>query len=479
MLAALHQETEQESGDPDMPVNLSTQDLKAIDHRHHMHPFTDHGGTPVDDRRVITKADGVWLWDSEGNRILDGMAGLWCVNVGHGRQEIVEAVRAQMSELAYYNTFFKTTHPPAIALAEKLAEITPEHMKMVFFGNSGSDANDTVVRMVRTYWQLRGKPEKQVIISRKNAYHGSTVAGAALGGMSGMHGQGGMLPGIHHIEQPYWFGVGMGTGMSRGEFGIWAARELERAIDELGEERVAAFIAEPIQGAGGVIVPPDTYWPEVKRILEERDILFVSDEVICGFGRTGEWFGSSYYGMKPDLMAIAKGLSSGYLPIGGVVVSDRMAEAFLEGGEFFHGYTYSGHPACCAAALTNLEIMQREHLVERVARDIGPYLAEKWLALGNHPLVGEARMTGLVGALELVPDKADLTRRFESPGRIGTIAREHSFRNGLVMRHVRDSLIISPPLTISHAEADELVHLAGKTLDDTHADLRKAGLVGS
>ncbi len=462
-----------------MPQNPSTQDLKAIDHRHHLHPFTDHGGTPADDRRVITRADGVWLWDSEGNRILDGMAGLWCVNVGHGRREIVEAVRAQMSELSYYNTFFKTTHPPAIALSAKLAEIAPAHMNMVFFGNSGSDANDTALRMVRTFWQLQGKPEKQIVITRKNAYHGSTVAGAALGGMSGMHGQGGTLPGIHHIAQPYWFGEGMATGLSPDEFGIRAARDLERAIDELGEDKVAAFMAEPIQGAGGVVIPPESYWPEIKQILDERDILFVSDEVICGFGRLGDWFGSGYYAMKPDLMSVAKGLSSGYLPIGGVLVSDRLAEAFHAGGEFFHGYTYSGHPACCAAALANLRIMEREDLVGRVANDIGPYLRERWLRLGQHPLVGEARMTGLVGALELVPDKSDLLRRFDNPGAAGTVARDHAFRNGLVMRHVRDSMIISPPLTITREEADELVRLAEKSLDDAHADLDKRGLLGA
>ncbi|MGN6549535.1 MAG: aspartate aminotransferase family protein [Pararhizobium sp.] len=460
-----------------MLANLSTDDLKALDHRHHLHPFTDHGSMTVGERRVITRADGVWLWDSDGNRILDGMAGLWCVNVGHGRPEIVEAVRAQMSELSYYNTFFKTTHPKVIELSQTLAEITPDHMHMVFYGTGGSDANDTIVRMVRTYWSLVGKPEKTIIIGRKNAYHGSTVAGASLGGMAAMHAQGGALPDVHHIDQPYWFGEGMAKGMGPGAFGIWAARELGRAIDALGNDKVAAFIAEPIQGAGGVIIPPDTYWPEVKRILDERDILFVSDEVICGFGRTGEWFGCEFYGTKPDLMSIAKGLSSGYLPIGGVVVSDRLAEAFHAGGEFSHGYTYSGHPACCAAALANLEIMRREKLVERVANDIGPYLQSRWQSLADHPLVGEARMTGLLGAIELVPDKKDLVRRFEKPGAVGTLAREHAFQNGLVMRHVRDSMIISPPLVLSHEEADELVRLAAKTLDDTYSDLRKDGRV--
>ncbi|MAY60731.1 MAG: aspartate aminotransferase family protein [Rhizobiales bacterium] len=463
-----------------MRVNVSSHDLKVSDHAHHFHPFTDHGALGVDERRVISRADGVWLWDTDGNRIMDGMAGLWCVNVGHGRNEIVEAVRAQMSELAYYNTFFKTTHPPVIELSEKIAEIAPEHMNMVFYGSSGSDANDTVFRMARTYWDVMGKPEKKTIISRKNAYHGSTVAGASLGGMGGMHGQGDLpVPGIHHIDQPYWFGEGMKTGMSEEEFGIWAAHELDKAIEKIGEDKIAAFIAEPIQGAGGVIVPPASYWPEVKKILEARDILFVSDEVICGFGRTGEWFGADYYGTKPDFMPIAKGLTSGYLPLGGVIVSDRVKEVFhrSEAGEFYHGYTYSGHPAACAAALANLEIMKREKLVDRVKDDIGPFLQKLWSELGAHDLVGEARMVGLFGALELVPQKSDLSKRFDNVGKVGTIARDHSFANGLVMRAVRDSLILSPPLTLSHEEAEELAATAKKTLDDTWKTLKAEGLV--
>lgn len=463
-----------------MRVNLSSHDLKVSDHAHHLHPFTDHAALGVDERRVISRADGIWLWDTDGNRILDGMAGLWCVNVGHGRSEIVEAVRAQMSELSYYNTFFKTSHLPVIELSEKLAEIAPEHMNMVFYGSSGSDSNDTVLRMVRTYWSILGKPEKKVIISRRNAYHGSTVAGTSLGGMGGMHGQGDLpIPGIHHIEQPYWFGEGMKTGMSPEEFGVWAARELDKAIEEIGEDKVAAFIAEPIQGAGGVIIPPETYWPEIKKILDKRDILFISDEVICGFGRTGEWFGADHYGTKPDFMSIAKGLTSGYLPLGGVIVSDRVAQVFHESraGEFYHGYTYSGHPAACAAAIANLEIMKKEGLVERVRNGIGPYLQKRWMALGDHDLVGEARMTGLVGALELIPDKSDLSKRFDNLGHVGTVARDHSFANGLIMRAVRDSLIISPPLVISEEEADHLVNAAKKTLDDTWSSLKAEGLV--
>lgn len=461
-----------------MLSNRSTDDLRALDAAHHLHPFTDHGALAPAERRIITRADGVWLWDSEGNRMLDGMAGLWCVQVGHGRQEIVEAVRAQMSELAYYNTFFKTSHEPVIELSRLLAELTPPQFEMFFFGSSGSDANDTILRMVRTYWDIMGRPDKKTVISRRNAYHGSTVAGASLGGMAAMHAQSGLpIPGIVHIAQPYWFGEG--RHMAPDEFGIAAARDLERAIDAVGEDKVAAFIAEPIQGAGGVVIPPDSYWPEIRRILAERDILFVSDEVICGFGRTGQWFGCETYATEPDFMALAKGLTSGYLPAGAVAVSRRVAAAFHDSGagEFFHGYTYSGHPASSAAAIANLRIIRDEKLVERVREDIGPYLRERWLALADHVLVGEARMTGLIGALELVPDNADLSRRFAPVGQVGTLARDFSFRNGLVMRAVRDSLIIAPPLVLSHAEADELVALARRTLDDTWAALKRDGRV--
>jgi putrescine---pyruvate transaminase len=460
-----------------MKHNISTADLQALDRAHHLHPFTDHGNLPGSDRRIIARADGVWLWDSQGNRLLDGMAGLWCMNVGHGRSEIIEAVRAQMYELSYYNTFFKTSHEPAVLLAERLVGLLPENINMVFFGSSGSESNDTVLRMARHYWQRLGKPRKATVISRRNAYHGSTIAAASLGGMAAMHAQGGpFVPDIVHIDQPYWFGEGYRRDPD--EFGIWAARQLADKIDEIGVDNVAAFIAEPVQGAGGVIIPPQSYWPEVKNILADRDILFACDEVICGFGRLGTWFGLDHYGLQPDFVTMAKGLSSGYLPISAVAISDRVADAFHLPGEFFHGYTYSGHPACCAAALANLDIIEKERLVQRVARDVGPYLQEKWLALADHELVGEARMLGLIGALELVPDKNDLAKRFEPVGEVGTLARDISFRNGLVMRAVRDSLIVSPPLVLSHDEADQLMEMARRTLDDTTEALRRSGKLG-
>jgi putrescine aminotransferase len=461
-----------------MRNTYDTADLRARDAAHHWHPFSDSAALATEGVRVIVRGEGVWLEDSDGNRILDGMAGLWCTQIGHGRAEIADAVHRQMSELAYYNTFFKTSHPPAIALAEKLASLTQPHLNRVFFCNSGSEANDTVIRLARMYWDVAGKPTKKTIIARRNGYHGSTMGGASLGGMGPMHAQGDLpIPGIVHIQQPYWFAEG--GDLTPHEFGLKAARALEATIDALGEDRIAAFIAEPVQGAGGVIIPPDSYWPEIRRICSERDILLVVDEVICGFGRLGSWFGSDHFGVEPDLMPIAKGLSSGYLPIGGVMIADRVAEVVFKGGDFNHGYTYSGHPAACAAALANLEIIEREKLVDRVRDDIGPYLQARWRALGEHPLVGEARMIGLMGALELVPNKPSRTEKFEPVGQVGTICRDFSFRNGLVMRATRDTMILSPPLVLSHDEADALIARATKTLDETWAELKRQGRIAA
>jgi putrescine aminotransferase len=324
--------------------------------------------------------------------------------------------------------------------------------------------------MVRRYWDLLDQPDKQTIISRENAYHGSTMAGASLGGMKPMHEQGGLpIPGIVHIEQPYWFGSD--RSLSPDEFGLEAARALERKIEELGVDRVAAFIAEPVQGAGGVIIPPDTYWPEIQRICDEYGILLVTDEVITGFGRLGEWFGADYYGVTPDLMPFAKGVTSGYLPLGGVMVGDRVADVLVEqGGEFFHGYTYSGHPASCAVAIENIHILQRENLIDRVKNDIGPYLQEKWRTLGDHPLVGETRMIGLMAALELVADK-DTLERFDEDLGVGTVCRDFLVNNGLVMRAVGDTIVAAPPLILSHGQADELIGKAWKCLDLTQEAL--------
>ena len=448
----------------------SRSEWQELDKEHHLHPFTDHKDLHRKKSRIITRAEGVYIYDADGNKILDGMSGLWCVNAGYGRDEIVDAAAAQMRELPYYNNFFQCAHPPSIELANMLQEVSQPQFNRVFFSGSGSESNDTIVRMVRRYWDLLGQPERHTIISRKNAYHGSTVAAASLGGMKPMHEQGGLpIPGIVHVEQPYWFGSD--RTLPPDEFGLAAARSLENKIQELGAHTVAAFIGEPIQGAGGVIIPPDTYWPEVQRICDEYGILLISDEVITGFGRLGEWFGADYFGTKPDLMPFAKGVTSGYLPLGGVLVADRVAEVLIDrGGEFFHGYTYSGHPAACAVAIENLRILKREKLIERVKNDIGPYLQKGWQKLGEHPLVGETRMVGLMGALEIVKDKETLERYDEKQG-VGTICRDFLVNSGLVMRAVGDTIVVAPPFILSHEEADELLDKAWKCLDLTQQAL--------
>ena len=444
-----------------------TADWKKADHQHYMHPFTDHrelgekGGT-----RVITRADGVYIHDSEGRKILDGMAGLWCVGLGYGRQELVEAAANQMRELPYYNSFFQCTHPPAIELSSLLSELSPGYFNHVFFTGSGSEANDTQIRLIRRYWDLQGQPERMTIIARKNAYHGSTLGGASLGGMSAMHEQMVLpVPGIVHIEQPYQFELG--ADMTAADFGLQQARLLEEKILEIGADKVAAFIGEPVQGAGGVIIPPDTYWPEIQRICDEYGILLVADEVITAFGRLGEWFGSTHFDIRPDLISFAKGVSSGYLPLGGSLVGEKVAETVIsKGGEFAHGYTYSGHPAACAVALENIRILQREQIVERVKTETAPYFNQRWASLADHPIVGEARSLGLVGAIEIVRNK-ETRERFHKDLAAGSRCRDFCVRNGLVMRAVGDTMIVSPPLIFEKHHSDELVEKAWKCLDLT------------
>ncbi len=440
--------------------------LQQLDAAHHIHPFNDNAELAKKGTRILTKGEGCYVWDAEGNKMLDAFAGLWCVNIGYGRKSMGEVAAKQMEQLAYYNTFFQCTTEPAIHLAAKLAELSPADLNHVFFSNSGSEGNDTVLRMVRHFWAVQDQPTKNIVIGRYNGYHGSTVAGASLGGMKGMHAQGGLpIPDIHHIEPPFFFADG--GEYSEDEYGLVAARRLEEKILELGPERVAAFIGEPIMGAIGVYVPPRTYWPEVERICRKYDILLCADEVICGYGRTGEWFGAQYFGFTPDIMTTAKGLTSGYIPMGAVLFNDRIANVLRDkGGELAHGYTYSGHPVCAVVALENIRILQDEKIVETCKNDTGPYLAERLKMLGEHSLVGEVRGAGMLGALELVPNKAE-RKFFAERGNVGSLCRNIALKNGLILRATYDSMLISPPLVISRLEIDELFEKAWKSLNET------------
>ncbi len=447
------------------PVDTAT--LKALDRAHHLHPFTDLSGYARDGGRIISRAEHIYIYDSDGNRMLDGMSGLWCCNLGYSQPAIVEAVTRQLGELPYYNNFFRCSNQPAVELAAALVRVTPARFNHVFFTNSGSEANDTNIRLVHRYYDLLGKPQKKQIISRRNAYHGSTIAAASLGGMKAMHEQAIGLSYVHHINQPHWFELG--GEHSPEDFGVAVARELEQKIDELGEDKVAAFIAEPVQGAGGVIVPPESYWPEIQRICDERDILFIADEVICGFGRTGSWFGSETYGIRPDLMTFAKAVTNGYMPLGGVMVSDKLADVLLaSGGEFAHGLTYSGHPASCAAGLATLGIIEESGVIARAATELAPRLQSQLAALADHPIVGQVRGLGMFAAVELVRDKTTRERLAPESG-AAIYCRDWANAHGLMVRQTGDAMIMAPPLVSHPEEIDELVALLTQALDATGA----------
>lgn len=452
--------------------NYDIAELRRLDVAHHLPAQADHGLIQrLGGSRIITRGEGCLLFDGDGNVLLDGMAGLWCVQVGHGREELARAAYDQMRELAYYNTFFKTAAPPTIQLAAKVASLLGGKLRHVFFNSSGSEAVDTALRMARFYWQTKGQPERSVIIGRVNGYHGSTLAGVSMGGMKSMHVQGGpWVPDIEHIMQPYAFEA---AGEDPEAFGRRAADDLETRILQVGPHRVAAFMAETVQGAGGVIIPPSSYWPRIQEICHKYGVLLICDEVICGFGRLGQWFGYQHYGLTPDLVTMAKGISSGQLPISAVGVADDIVEVLRAAGtEFVHGYTYSGHPACAAVALKNLEIMEREDLVTRTREETGPYLAKGLAALAEHPLVGETRSLGLIGAVEVVADKSSRARFGGAAGRAGPLLRDRCIANGLMIRAKGDTLVMSPPLVISLAEIDQMLAIIRRSLDQIEPILR-------
>ncbi len=454
-----------------------TKHWQALDAAHHVHPFTDTAALNKEGVRVITKADGVYLWDSEGNKIIDGMSGLWCVQVGYGNKDLAEAGCEALRVLPYYNHFFKTTNPYTVELAAKLATLLPEGHERILFANSGSEANDSALKLIRYYWNLRRKPEKKIHMSRELAYHGVTFAAASLSGLTPMHPQWDLpLPGFAKVPTPYWFGArAAGYGdLDQEEFGLLIARKLEDRILELGPDRVASFSAEPIQGAGGVIFPPAAYWPEIQRICAKYDVLLHVDEVITGFGRTGEWFGSQTYAIQPDIITMAKGLSSGYQPISAISLGPRMADIILNANEeLVHGYTYSGHPVASAVALKNLEVMENLGLPARVKDSIGPYFQRRLQeTFEEHPLVGEVRGKGLLAALELVPNRPERAF-FPELGKVGTHCRNYCFQSGLISRAIRDTMVLAPPLTVSEPEIEEIVAKLKGAIDRTAHDFGK------
>ncbi len=443
--------------------------LEARDLAHLLHPTTNlklhHQVGP----KIHDHAKGVYMWDSKGKQYLEGMAGLWCTALGYGEEELVRVATESMRKLAYSQLFGSKSNEPSILLAEKLKQMAPFEAGRVFFGVSGSDANDTQIKLMWYYNNVVGRPEKKKIISRHKGYHGVTVAAGSLTGLPAFHAHFDLpIPGILHTDCPFYY-RGAEAGESEAEFVDRIVGNLEALIEREGAETIAAFIAEPVMGAGGVIVPPAGYFEKVQALLARHDILFIDDEVICGFGRTGKAFGAETMGIRPDTMSVAKALSSAYLPMSAVLIPEYMYEPMIEAsgqvGSFGHGFTYSGHPVCAAVALRTLELMEERDLFAHAAR-VGEVFQARLAALSEHPLVGDARGVGLIGAVELVADKAAKTPFDPSRG-IGAYAMGRCEENGLIVRALGDTVALCPPLIITEAQVDELFGKLETALNET------------
>ena len=445
---------------------------------YHLHPYTNAVAHEEQGPHIIAGGDGIYVIDDSGKRYIEGLAGLWCTSLGFSEPRLVEAAARQMREIPYYHNFAHRTTPPVIELAERLIAMMPVPMSKAFFTNSGSEANDTQVKMIWYYNNARGRPEKKKIISRLQGYHGVTVAAASLTGLPYVQNAFDVpIANIMQTECPHYWRFGR-DAESEEDFATRMADSLEQLILDEGPETVAAFFAEPVQGAGGVIVPPASYFEKVQAVLRRHDVLFVVDEVICGFGRTGNMFGCETYDLKPDMITVAKALSSAYLPIAAAVISDEIYQV-IKGesarlGVFGTGYTYSGHPVPAAVAVETLKIYQERDIVGHV-RGVAPRFQERLHALGGHPLVGEARGVGLIGAVQLVRDKG--TRELFDPAqKAGPAAMGHAMSHGLIVRALPgDAVAVCPPLIITNDEIDALFDRLGKALDDTLDTLAKQG----
>lgn len=435
-------------------------ELRDLDRAHHFHPFTNHREMHGTGTQVIKKGDGCYLIDQDDRRLLDGLAGLWCVNVGYNCAAIVEAVHRQMEQLPYYPSFFNSTTEAPIRVAEFLAQKAPDRLNRVVFSNSGSEANETALKIIRAYHKLRGQSGKYKILSRTFSYHGVTLATTSMTGLPNCYEPFDLpLPGFIHVPGPHPYAAK--SSLDPEAYGHWCIEETSRIIKEEGADTIAAMFVEPVQGAGGVIPPPPSYLTELRTLLRKNKILFVADEVITAFGRLGDWFASNLWNLDPDLMTLAKGLTSGYLPMGATMVSDEISEALFGGGYFAHGFTYSGHPSCAAAALANLKTIDDLGLVPRVRDDVGPYFQKKLHSFAEHPAVAEIRGTGLIGALELVPHPGT-----EIPiNTLGFHASNLIRKEGAIVRGIRDLIAMAPPLIITHAEIDSLFDSVRRGLD--------------
>ena len=433
----------------------NTAELVAKDKAHLLHPVSNLRSVRENGPLVLARGEGVYLWDTDGNRYIDAFAGLWNVNVGHGRHELAEAAADQIDEVAFVPTFFGLASPPAIELAAKLAEMFPGNLNHIHYTSGGAESNETALKIARYYWFLKGKPEKVKIISRKMGYHGIAMGALAATGIPTYHeGFGPGVPGYVHVSAPYQYRNG--DGLSEDEFVEKLCRELEELIAAEGADTVAAMIGEPVQGAGGVVVPPDGYWTAVKPILEKHNILLIADEVICGFGRTGSMFGEQTYGFEADLASFAKGVTSGYIPLGGVAVSDEIFDVMSAPDRMFmHGFTYSGHPVGCAVGLRNIQIIEEENLAGNAAA-MGDYLlGELHRRLDGTPYVGNVRGKGCMFFVEFAADKASKTK-YDPALNVGGRVQAATRKRGLILRATNDGIAIAPPLIINQSQCDQI-----------------------
>jgi L-2,4-diaminobutyrate transaminase len=448
--------------------------LDDLDRNHVFHPYTSIAEQQTSGPRILAQGKGVWLRDAEGRELLDAMAGLWCVSAGYGRDEIAEAMAEQARRLAYAHGFLAQANEPAIQLAARLAALTPEGLDRAFFCNSGSEANDTIVKLVWYHWNLRGRPQKKKIIARHGAYHGVTLGATSLSGLPYMHALfDAPLPRFLHTARPHFYRDAQ-PGEDEAAFAVRLAAELDALIVAEGPDTVAAFIGEPLMAAGGVIPPPDGYWETVQQVLAHHDVLLIADEVVCGFGRLGTNFGSQRFGLRPDFMTLAKGITSAYFPVSAAVVSERvwdvLASASPEHGPLAHGHTTSLHPVGAAAALANLDILEREGLLQR-AGQVGPaFQASLRKAVGDHPLVGDVRGEALIAGVELMADP-EARRPFPAQQKVGLRLHELCLEEGLVVRALGDTLAFSPPLCIHEDELDEAIRRFACGLDRLTAEL--------
>ncbi len=456
--------------------NYAMRDVETI-----LHPATNLALHRTTGPMVLDRAEGVYIWDKEGKKYIEGLAGLWCTGLGYGNEELVEAAREQMSKLSFTHLFGGRSHEPAIALAEKLKELVPAPASKIFFTSSGSEANDTQIKLAWYYNNARGLTKKKKIISRMKAYHGVTIASGSLTGLPIFHADFDLpMQRVLHTDCPhYWRNAE--EGESEEEYATRLANNLEELIQREGPDTIAAFIAEPVMGAGGVIVPPRTYFEKIQAVLQRHDIIMIADEVICGFGRTGQWFGSQTFGIQPDTISMAKAITSAYMPLGAVTVSEPVYEAMVDEskklGVFAHGFTYSGHPVSCAVALKTLEIYERINIVRHV-QSVAPVFETRLKALSDHPLVGETRGVGLIGGIELVKNKAT-KESFDIRQGLGPKVVKLAEEEGLICRAVAgDTIALSPPLIIDGAEVNLMFDALSRALDRADEWITKEGLRG-